>query len=278
MGTGGHSGYNRSPMNDSFSSPAGPRLQIQQLTKRYGQRAALDKLSFDLQPGCFAALLGPNGAGKSTLLKVLAGLEPPAEGMVRLGGVPLGDVPRARLGREIAYLAQAGRIHWPMAVETLVGLGRLPHANDPQADAAAVERALAAADILHLRERITSTLSGGERMRVLLARALAVEAPVLLADEPLAALDPLHQLATMERLKAEAARGVAVVVVLHDLGFAARYARRVVLMRGGRVVAAGLPDAVLTADLLRAVYDVAVTRGEVAGLPVFVPDLITPAP
>ena len=157
----------------------------------------------------------------------------------------------------------------------------LPY-SDPLMDGpdiqAAVERALAAADILHLRERITSTLSGGERMRVLLARALAVEAPVLLADEPLAALDPLHQLATMERLKAEAARGVAVVVVLHDLGFAARYARRVVLMRGGRVVAAGLPDAVLTADLLRAVYDVAVTRGEVAGLPVFVPDLITPAP
>jgi iron complex transport system ATP-binding protein len=162
-----------------------------------------------------------------------------------------------------------------MRVEALVGLGRLPHRKQfgrlSTVDHVAIDRAMQAADVHTLRQRTMSNLSGGERMRVLLARALAVEGELLLADEPVAALDPLHQLEVMELLRRKTAAGGGVVVVLHDLSLAARYCDRLVLLSNGRVLAAGLPADVLTDENLAAAFGVNVIRGERDGVPFVLP-------
>ena len=167
-----------------------------------------------------------------------------------------------------AYVPQGQTLHWPLSVERLVGLGRLPHlapmSRISAADTAAIERAMARADVLDLRDRIATELSGGERARALFARALAVEAPALIVDEPLASLDPGHQIDVMDLLRAEAAAGGTVIVVLHDLTFAARYCDRLLLIDKGRVMADGAPAAVLTADRLQAVYGID-ARVEIGG-------------
>jgi iron complex transport system ATP-binding protein len=168
--------------------------------------------------------------------------------------------PRPERDRTIAYLPQGQTLHWPLTVERLVQLGRLPHLGPlsrvAEGDRDAIERAMARADVLNLRDRIATELSGGERARAMLARALAVEAPVLIADEPLAALDPLHQFEVMELLAAEAAAGRTVIAVLHDLALAARYCTRLLMLYGGRLVADGAPAAVLTPERLAAVYGI----------------------
>ena len=162
---------------------------------------------------------------------------------MRVDGVDAAAMPRADLARRIAYVPQGQMLHWPLTVERLVGLGRLPHlapmSRIGDADTAAIERAMARADVLDLRDRIATELSGGERARVLFARALAVEAPALIADEPLASLDPGHQIDVMDMLRAEAAGGALVIAVLHDLTLAARYCDRLLLIDAGRIVADG---------------------------------------
>ncbi len=214
-------------------------------------------------------LIGPNGSGKTTLLRVLANLRVPDAAACAIRARARARSAAAELSRQIAYLAQGGDVHWPMRVEALVALGRLPHRNRFQSrsttDRAAIERAMLAADVAALRERTMNQISGGERMRVLLARALAVEAPMLLADEPVAALDPLHQLQVMALLRKKAASGDGVVVVLHDLALAARFCDRLVLLDGGKVLAAGDPAAVLTDANLATAFGVDVVRGEHEG-------------
>ncbi len=229
-----------------------------------GTRTVLDGVSLEARPGEVLGLLGANGAGKTTLLRLLAGLEPPAGGNVTFDGRAASSIGRAEMGRQLAYLAQGGAISWPMTVEAVVALGRLPHGDAPT-EAAAIARAMAAADIAHLRTRPAGSLSGGERMRVLLARALAVEGRALLADEPVAALDPAHQLHTMEVLRAKARDGQTVVVVLHDLTLASRFCHRIAMLSAGRLIAFGTPGAVLTADILAAAYGVTVEAGTRAG-------------
>jgi len=250
-------------------------LSARDITVRRDKRPLLDGVSLTAGAGRFVALLGPNGAGKTTLLRALAGIAPPDGGTVAWNGTDITRLPKRTLGRTISYLAQSGRIHWSMTVRNVVGLGRLPHSDsfgsNAAADAAAVRRAMEAADVIHLSERTTATLSGGERGRVLLARALAVQAQALLADEPMAALDPFHQIHTMETLAAEARRGVAVVAALHDLTLAARYCDEAVLLKGGQVVAAGPVGAVLTPERLEEVYGVGVARGEIGGEPFILP-------
>lgn len=236
-------------------------LQAEKLTLALGGRTVLRQVDFAVHPGELVGLIGANGAGKTSLLRVLAGLARPQTGAVRLHGHAIADLTPAERGRAIGYLAQGSDCHWPLPVERLVALGRLPHLQPWQrpgpADRRAIVQAMRAADIEGFAGRPVTTLSAGERVRVLLARALAVETDVLLADEPVAALDPAHQLQVMMLLRARAAAGTAVVVVLHDLTLAARFCQRLVLLAGGEVLAAGTPAAVLTPDHLARAYGVA---------------------
>ena len=233
-----------------------------------GGNRVLDGVSVVFRRGRVTALLGPNGAGKSSLLSCLAALRAPDSGAARLDGSDVAGLDRRERGRRIGFLPQAADVHWDVDVATLVGLGRLPHHGRwgaGAADRAAVERALAATDMTALRTRGVERLSGGERGRALLARVLAGEPDWLLADEPLASLDPAHQLDVLARLRAVADAGSGVVLVLHDLHLAARIADDAVLMRGGRVVAAGPADAVLTAPLIADAYGVDVEIGITPG-------------
>jgi iron complex transport system ATP-binding protein len=222
-------------------------------------------VSLDVRPGELLGLIGPNGAGKSTFLKTLVGFKPLVGGAVTLDERPLASVPLGERARRIAYLEQEGRIEWRLSVRDVVALGRRPHRAgfgfSSALDAAAVARALAAVEMTGFADAPATELSAGERARVLLARALAVEAPILLADEPTASLDPYHQLLVMETLKAKADAGGAVLVVLHDLALAARFLDRVVLMSEGAILDEGPPWKVLTDDNLAAVYRIAAVRG-----------------
>lgn len=224
-----------------------------------GRRAVVRDISVAFHAGTLTGIVGPNGAGKSTLARAMLALVP-ATGQVQLDGRDAAAMPRPDLARLIAYVPQGQVLHWPLTVERLVGLGRLPHlapmSQITDTDRAAIERAMERADVLGLRSRIATELSGGERARVLFARALAVEAPGLIADEPLASLDPGHQIDVMELLRAEAAAGGLVIAVLHDLTMAARYCDRLLLINDGRLVADGAPIDVLTKANLRTVYGI----------------------
>jgi iron complex transport system ATP-binding protein len=246
-------------------------VRLDNLSVTLGGRQVVAGISTELAGGLIG-LVGPNGAGKSSLVRAIAGL-------VSSQGTILIDDKRALALRErarrIAYLPQGQAVFWPVTVERLVALGRLPHlapfARSADTDHAAIERALTRTDLLELRNRSIDELSGGERARVLLARALAVEAPLLLADEPLAALDPAHQIEVMQLLRAEAARGATVIAVLHDLTLAARWCDRLLLMDKGQLVADGAPRQVLTAERIDAVYGVSAFIGEAEGEPLIVP-------
>lgn len=246
------------------------RIDATDLHLALGGRPVLAGIDLALAPGELVGLIGPNGAGKTTLLRVLAGLKAPDAGAVRYDGRSVRQLGRDELARRLAVLMQGDEVQWPLRADHLVALGRLPHRRFPggmsAADHDAVARALQAADAAHLRLRTVGTLSAGERMRVLFARALAVEAPMLFADEPVAALDPFHQLQIMELLQDRARAGAGILVVLHDLALAGRFCDRLVLLQDGRILADGPPQAVLTDDHLRRAYAVEVQRGERDGV------------
>ena len=226
-------------------------LSAERLSVTLGGRAVLNGVSAAFAPGRVTAVRGANGAGKSTLLRALAALVPAAG--VTLDGRDVAAMPPRERARAIGYLPQDAVVHWNMRVRDLVALGRLPHGD---AGAEAIAAALAATDTAALADRPVRELSGGERARVLLARVLAGEPRWLLADEPLASLDPLHQLETLALLRAAAGRGIGVVVVLHDLTLAARVADDAVLLKDGAVLAAGAAADVLTEANLAAAYGV----------------------
>ncbi|KAB2850303.1 MAG: ABC transporter ATP-binding protein [Hyphomicrobiaceae bacterium] len=238
-------------------------------------RQALAGVTVDFACGSLSVVIGPNGAGKSTLLKCCAGLIAPIGGTVSLRGEPvLGLTPRER-ARQIAYLPQERVVYWPLAVRDVVGLGRLPHleAGDwgGRRHAEAVDRALAIMSLRDLAARPVRELSGGELARVLVARALAQETQFVIADEPAAGLDPSHQLELFATFQALTRRGRAVIVAMHELSLAARYADHIALLSAGRVLAAGAPRDVLTRERIAAAFGVNAFVGEVEGVPVVLP-------
>lgn len=239
-------------------------LAARDLTLRLGGRAILDRVSISCAPGRVTALLGPNGAGKSSLLACLTGLRTPSEGAAMLGDTPILALDRRERAKRIGFLPQVSEVHWNIDVRSLVALGRFPHRGrwgETAADRAAIDRAMVETDITHLASRGVEHLSGGERGRALIARVLAGEPDWLLVDEPLASLDPAHQLDTLDLLRAAAARGCGVVVVLHDLHLAHRAADDAVLLRDGQLIAAGTAESVLTPPLIAATYGVVAETG-----------------
>lgn len=230
------------------------RLTLESLGVRLGGCAVVEDVSLTIATGECVGLIGPNGAGKSSLMRAALGLLPST------GRSSLASLPVAERARTASWLPQQREIAWGMTVADLVALGRLPYRRPgaplTEADRQAVAEAMRAADVRALQDRPAMSLSGGEQARVLLARVLAQDTPIILADEPVAALDPAHQIATMETFADRARQGGTVVTALHDLGLAARWCSRLILMNAGRVVADGPPGAVLTEERLRAVYGI----------------------
>lgn len=231
---------------------ATPRLKIEGLSLSRGKRAVVRDVSLSMMPGELVALVGPNGAGKTSLIQAVCGLLKPDAGRVWLEGAELVTLgPRDR-ARALAYLPQDGTVAWNLPALEVVALG----AGFLQTDGAR-PRAMAALEEVEasaLADRGVAELSGGERARVLLARVLASDAGLILADEPVAGLDPEGQLLALERLKARAGAGQTVVASLHDLSLAARFADRVIVMDQGEVRADGSPAGALDTAVLRDVF------------------------
>ena len=238
-------------------------------------RLVLNDVSLALSSGHLVALVGPNGAGKTTLLRALAGLLP-SEGAIEVGGAALSSLTLRERARRFAYLPQGHIVHWPLPARDIVALGRYPHGTTDPArltprDTEAVLRAMQATDVVEFSERRVTELSGGERSRVALARVLAVEAPVILADEPTASLDPRHQFDVMKSLRASADKGVLVIVVTHDLGLAARFADTVLVLSDGRLVSQGAPIEALSEKIIGDVFRISAYRAEYQREAVIVP-------
>lgn len=236
-------------------------LLVQNLSvERDGKRLVKDA-SFSVRAGEMVVLLGPNGAGKSSLLKASLGLDRTQYGDVSLGTSQLTDLSPSERARRVSYLPQTQDLAWPNRVYDLVSLGRFAHGAAMgklgEADAKAVEQALTACDVRHLSERSADTLSGGEIARVHFARAFAAEAPLLIADEPVAALDPRHQFRIMDLIQGFVANGGGAFVVLHDVGLAAKYADRLIWMLDGQIAADGSVAETLTAQRMAEIYGVA---------------------
>ncbi|TDK41216.1 ABC transporter ATP-binding protein [Antarcticimicrobium luteum] len=248
-------------------------LTLRDLTVRRGDCPVVDHVSLTVTGGECIGLIGPNGAGKTTLLRAALGLLPAS------GESTLAALPAALRARAAAWMPQAREIAWPVTVERLIALGRIPHlprgARLRPEDRATVDAAIARMGLESYRDRIATQLSGGEQGRVLIARALAQETPLLIADEPIAGLDPAHQIATMEVFAGLAREGRSVIVSLHDLGLAARHCTRLMMMERGRLVADGPPGEVLTPENVDRVFGVLAYYEQTAQGPVFQPMRVT---
>ncbi|WP_319824647.1 ABC transporter ATP-binding protein [Thalassovita sp.] len=244
-------------------------LSLRDMAVTLRDRPVFSGVSLDIGAGEVVGLIGPNGAGKTTLMRAALGLVA-AQGRSSLAEM----APRAR-ARHAAWMPQSHEIAWPVTVEVLVTLGRIPHLGTGQAaraeDRAAVGRALAQMGLEPLRHRNATRLSGGEQTRALIARTLAQDTPLVLADEPIAGLDPAHQIQTMQCFQQVAAQGKSVMVSIHDLGLAVRHCTRLVMLAGGRLVADGAPPDVLTAQNLRDHFGISAHFKQTDQGPVFQP-------
>lgn len=243
-------------------------LAVSDLRVRLGGRTVVDGISFSLAPGEFVGLIGPNGAGKSSVLRALAGILP-YSGSIRIDEKESRGLAASRRALVLAFLPQERDVAWNISVEALVSLGRSPYlpalSSLRSNDIEAVKTALRRMDVEGFRSRRITELSGGERARVLLARALAQETPLLLTDEPTGGLDPAHNLSLMSVLAGLAREGKSVIASTHDLGLAAANCTRLILLDAGSIVADGPPAEVLTADRMRSVYGVETHIGAVDG-------------
>lgn len=243
-------------------------IELRDLSAGYGRRAVLEGVSLSLAPGRVTALLGPNGSGKSTLLKTILGLLPKLGGEILADGVPTGQMTPRQLARKITYLAQS-RNTPNITARRMVLHGRFPYLSYPRRyqaeDYAAVEKALRQADAANLAERTMEELSGGQRQKVYLAMALTQDTPAILMDEPTTFLDVGHQLAVMETARRLAGEGKAVLMVLHDLCLALRWADEIAVLDAGGLACQGTPEEVFQSGLLDRVFGVAVRRMETPG-------------
>ncbi|MDP1738728.1 MAG: ABC transporter ATP-binding protein [Caulobacter sp.] len=229
-----------------------PAWESQGLVVWQGARQALRGAGLTVMPGEMVGVLGPNGSGKTTLLRAGLGLLRPQAGTAALAGRPVNGIPEVERARLVGYLPQERRVGWNLASQEIAALGApdLPPARAREVAADMLTRV----GLAGFGQRGVLEMSGGERARVLLARLLATRAPLLVADEPAAGLDPDAQLLTLELLRAEAARGAAVAVTLHDLTLAARFCDRLVVLAEGRVAADGAPEEALTPEVLLRVF------------------------
>lgn len=252
-----------------------PSLEAEAISVSLGGRTVIEDCSATFGAGEFVAVIGANGAGKSTLLRTLAGLVAPDRGRVSLNGQALSDMHARDAARAIAYLPQDRTVHWPLDAERVVALGRLPHrsfaAAESDADKSAVAAAMQRMDVMSFAQRPIVALSGGERARVLVARALAQKAQFLLADEPTAGLDPAHALHLLAEFTRLARDGNTVITALHDLSMALRYADRVLLLVHGRCIADGPAADVLKSDLIAQAFGIETIVTTIGGIPVIVP-------
>jgi len=235
-------------------------LVARDLTASAGGVTLVQPANFRLAPGQLVVLLGPNGAGKTSLIRAALGLETPSGGLATLGGADTRSLSPVMRARSLAYLPQARPLAWPNTVRDVVALGRFSHGAGPGRlagrDREAVDRALAACDLTALAGRRADTLSGGEIARMHCARAFAAEAPLLIADEPTAALDPRLQFRILDLIADYVASGGGALVVLHDIQMAARYASRLIWMKDGHILADGPPAETLTTERLEQVYGI----------------------
>lgn len=250
-------------------------IRVTDIAVELGHSTILHDVNMDLAPGELLGLIGPNGSGKSTLLRAMLGLVKFSKGSISVRDRARAAYTPRELAQLIAYLPQDHTVHWPLTVASTVALGREPHLGAFQrlhdADFKIISEAMRQTDTDKFADRSVRSLSAGERARVLLARAMAVKAPYILADEPTAALDPRHQLAVMNLLRQQAQKGAGVVVVVHDLMLAAQFCTRICLLDQGAVVADGPPAAVLDDANIRQVYGVATERVTVGGQSLVIP-------
>ncbi len=246
------------------------RLMCDRVSVEIGGAEILHTIDLQVEAGEMLGLIGPNGAGKTTLLKAIAGLASRTHGEIFIDEQPIDELQAHSRAQRIAYLAQQGTAQWPLSVRRIVELGRIPHASgwlkSVISGEPVIDRVLQETELDHLQHRSFNSLSGGEQRRVLLARALVGEPELILADEPVAALDPYHQYEVMRRLKVHSDNGGCVIVVLHDLPLAAHFCNRLHLIEQGKTVVSGEPEEVLNNQYLESVYRIRlVPEGKMGG-------------
>lgn len=239
-------------------------LKIENIILELENRIILKDISATIKRGEIVGLIGPNGAGKSSLLRSILGLVKINKGNILIDDLNIKELKLKERAKKIAYAAQGAPVHWPLNAENVVALGRVPHLNPWQKlstfDEEIIENAMVQTDCISLKGRHVTSLSGGERARVLLARVLATAAPYILADEPVASLDPSHQLQVMEILKNLSKNDNGVMVVMHDLSLALRYCDRLILLNNGQLIEQGAPEIVLNDENLADVFGIRAKR------------------
>jgi iron complex transport system ATP-binding protein len=247
-------------VSDPDDSAQKTGLDVSRVAVRIDGTLIVDGVDCTVARGTFSALIGPNGAGKSTLLRVLAAIEPPADGDIQFDGADLFGLSRKSRARTVAFVEQDVSTELALTVRSVVGLGRTPHQSlfsaESADDLAIIQHSLEAAQMADFADREFGSLSGGERQRVLLAKALAQQPRLLLLDEPTNHLDISAQLGVLDLLTSLSSDGVTVLAALHDLNLASTFSDHVIVLHAGRVVAAGPTASTLTADLIREVYGV----------------------
>jgi len=240
-------------------------LSLTNLCVTRGDRSILQNISFEAQGGEFIGLIGPNGAGKTSLMRAMIGLLP-FEGESSLCALS----PEAK-ARTASWLPQKREVAWPISVESLVMLGRHPHHSTAQENDKAVRQALEEMEMTDFAERTATELSGGETARALIARCLAQSTPIMLADEPLAGLDMAHQLSVLELFRARADKGELIISSIHDIGLAARYCTRFILLGDQQLLADGKPEDIINDPLFSKVFGIEITVTPSDDGPIFIP-------